>query len=94
MPAHTPGPWHLDPNGYVWAYGPEFPGKFKGSTHRESVCIANLQSNPNVGWDMNLIAAAPDLLAAGKAVAAAWESGDLAEAVRALSKAIERATGK
>jgi lipopolysaccharide biosynthesis regulator YciM len=40
-----------------------------------------------------LIAAAPDLLAAARAVLAAWEAGDLAAATRQLTDAIARAEG-
>lgn len=41
-----------------------------------------------------LFCAAPDLLAAGRAVLASWESGDLAGAVRALGAAIAKAEGR
>ncbi len=40
-----------------------------------------------------LEADAPDLLAAGKAVVAAWVSGDLAAAVRSLAAAIAKVDG-
>jgi hypothetical protein len=38
-----------------------------------------------------VMAAGPDLLEAGKKVLAAWESGDLAAAVRCLDLAVEKA---
>ncbi len=73
----TPGPWHLDPNGYVWAYGPEQPSKLlPGVTEKRSVTIANLQSNPNIRGDMSLIAAAPAMLAALRGILRVCEAGD------------------
>ena len=45
------------------------------------------------GEDTPLIAAAPDLLAAAHGVLEAWESGDLAGAVRDLNYAVRLAEG-
>ena len=42
----------------------------------------------------HLIASAPEMLEAGRAVIAAWESGDLAGAVRDLAAAIASAEGR
>jgi len=91
---HTPGPWsHANPNvagnmnvrgdgkDIACVYAPEWG--YDAPTNR-------LESAANA----RLIAAAPDLLEAGEAVIAAWESGDLAAAVHSLDAAIAKARGQ
>jgi len=86
-PKFTPGPWaakdaHID----VWTR------QVWTDEGHGSVMIATTG-----GFDKEanarLIAAAPELYAAGRAVVASWERGDLAGAVRSLAAAIAKAEG-
>lgn len=92
MANHTPGPWIVGD----WTNESD-DGKEGGTIESRYGGIARI-----IGWDnqdeetipnARLIAAAPELYTAGKEVIAAWEKGDLAAAVRSLSKAIAKAEG-
>jgi hypothetical protein len=85
--AHTPGPWKIDAGNWIW--GPDgFPiaacdqGAF--DHNRAGECCANA----------DLIAAAPELLAALQAVADYWAGGDAPADIDAqIRAAIARAGG-
>ena len=47
---HTPGPWHLNPRGWV--------------VQSTGDIVTRLECSNNKDWDARLIASAPDLLAA------------------------------
>jgi hypothetical protein len=82
MSEHTPGPW--------------IPSASRvNANNDESICwIAPLVGHDVCGdreiANARLIAAAPDLLAACRAVVERWESGDLAEATRMCAAAIAK----
>ena len=88
-PLHTPTPWVFDDTLKYHRYpvirrnGVVIAVLSQSSTMKPEVFAANAA----------LLEAAPDLLAAGQAVIAHWESGDLAESVRQLATAILKATG-
>lgn len=92
--AHTPGPWYFsaDRNGF-------YVGKaFNGEMTAVIAKLRRFRANPN--WEKEyvpnarLIAAAPKLLEACRAVVNAWESGDLAAAARLCASAVEKAEGR
>jgi hypothetical protein len=91
--AHTPGPWESswqfivapDPNGIQ----PDIYIAEIVETDDEGRAAAPEQQRANA----HLIAAAPELLEAAEEVIANWETGDLAQAVRALDAAIASAKG-
>ena len=91
-PAHTPGPWDYDMDFIV---APDPNGK------HPDIYIAEIADSDDEGrvasfeqQDANrwLIAAAPDLLAACTLIVERWERGNLAEAARACTAAILKAT--
>jgi hypothetical protein len=90
---HTPGPWTYQYSPYTSQDGHEIPA-FEVHSDSVKVCDTN-EDRPPIEQEANarLIAAAPDLLEAAEKVVAAWESGDLAAAVRQLNGAIELAKG-
>ena len=96
---HTPGPWHAD-HGWVNA-DPQH------SAGRECCVVAQIHSGPDCApaehadANAHVIAAAPDLLAAAKAVAALWAKHGLGDDDNestpvwdALQRAIARADGR
>lgn len=95
--AHTPGPWEWD--GPVWSYDSdnEAPWLIQSeSDHRVFVLMGSIRCNNKA--DARLIAAAPDLLHALKALLAettgpeeVWAEGSAVEHARA---AIAKATGE
>ena len=98
MSTHTPGPWVSngslitnENNRHValvlWRKSNGAVIKGAADMDRQAGTIGEHDANAQ------LIAAAPDLLAAGEAVLDAWEHGDLAAAVRTLSEAINKAKG-
>lgn len=88
-PMPTPGPWAI-------AEWPDAKGKFIIRTDAPDAkpFVAALVPFPSGLANAHLIAAAPDMLTAAKAVIARWESGDLAAAVRDLAAAIAKAEGR
>lgn len=96
MAQHTPGPWHRgEGNGEGAIFAREGRMRFEapGGTTLYPICsiVTGWKASEDEA-NARLIAAAPDMLAAGRAVVAAWERGDLAAAVRSLNAAIARAT--
>lgn len=94
---HTPGPW-------TWTKEPS-PTQpchvayvVRGETEFGNAIVSMVFANPELTvlseGNARLIAAAPDLLEAGRLVLARWESGDLAEAVRLLGAAAAKAEGR
>jgi hypothetical protein len=87
--AHTLGPWEDNGNGLIY-------GQCSGDDD-EAPFVADVCNDPNDYTEQEqangrLIAAAPELLAACRMVVERWERGDLAEAARACSAAITKAT--
>ncbi len=94
--SHTPGPWEIQYLGNgeseVLANGPD-------QDDAAGICIVAgglghvMEDNRDYESEANarLIAAAPELLAAGELVVERWCKGDLAEAVNLLNAAIEKA---
>jgi hypothetical protein len=89
---HTPGPWDCDLD-YIVAPDP--------NGRHPDIYIAEIAHSDDEGRvvsyeeqhaNRQLIAAAPDLLAACQMVINRWEQGDLAEAARACADAIAKAT--
>lgn len=86
---HTPQPWEKEviPNRI----------RFFGRLQATGIyLIAEVRTDHGGEMDRanaDLLFAAPDLLEAADKVLAAWESGDLATAVRELSAAVEKAKG-
>jgi hypothetical protein len=88
MTAHTPGPWQVDPT-------------YQSPSYVRAACAA-LVASTSWAWggkdlpaDANarLVAAAPALLEALRAVVAAAENGDEMTAINLAEAAIARATG-
>lgn len=66
--------------------------------HNEQGLVIDEETGRNVAVaydakDAVLLASAPDLLRAAKAVLAAWEAGDLAAAMRELADTVANAEG-
>lgn len=94
MNAHTSGPWHLRDDCIV-AVGSDDYGR------RETKYICCLNENPLLPFwaNGNLLAAAPDLLAAGRALLAANTHTDATEptwtaALKQMRAAIAKAEGR
>ena len=89
---HTPGPWYIDGMGNLQGAVAITAGKqIDGPEFQREELLAEVYGDAEDA-NARLIAAAPDLLAAGNAILAAWDKGDLAAAVRTLSAAITKAT--
>lgn len=89
---HTPGPWTVTTDsGMLFIIGNTPP--LVGGCRPPAVArvVKRIANWPETHANANLIANAPALLAAAKAVVSHWESGDLAAAVRDLSAAIAMA---
>jgi hypothetical protein len=79
--SNTKGPWKIGSNGASVKVV---------DAEDKAICMLT----PRKGaWNGDLIAAAPELLDAARAVIDAWESGDLAAAVRNLDSVVQKATG-
>lgn len=72
---HTPGPWHLSPDGYSILCGDEHDPEIIAWTDVNDVMM--IQDNRTVEANARLIAAAPELLEALKAIT------DMGEAIHA-----------
>jgi hypothetical protein len=90
---HTPGPWEvrhgsgIDFTIRTDDFGMICKGVFPS-------CDSETMDEHEMTWkaNANLIAAAPDLLEACKAIITNWENGNLAEAANMCRKAIQKAT--
>jgi hypothetical protein len=90
---HTPGPWKQD---WQFIVAPD-PNGIHADIYiaeiAEEDCDGRIASPEQQAANGQVIAAAPDLLAACRMIVARWERGDLAEAARACQAAVEVATG-
>lgn len=96
---HTPGPWDHE-GGWITAapkYGIGGDARVVAQIHSGPDCAPDTHADANA----HLIAAAPDLLAAAKAVAALWAEHGLGDddaqsepVWNALQRAITRAEGR
>ena len=87
---HTPGPWRLERSVEEWIEAPEC------GDDADIVCEAPWEGEASrKRWPANacLIAAAPDMLAALRAIVGAAEAG-FPEALQMARAAIAKATGK
>lgn len=82
---HTPGPWEIEKDTLTVIADGELVAMVAFHSKHSRV----LEDLGNA----SLIAAAPQLLKAAEGVIDAWNSGDLAAAVRVLSHAINKAKG-
>ena len=82
---HTPGPWHLNPRGWV--------------VQSTGDIVTRLECSNNKDWDARLIASAPELLAALECILKRYESAgvqcypEARREVIAARAAIAKATG-
>ena len=79
--SNTQGPWKIGSNGASVKVV---------DAEDKAICMLTPRKE---AWNGDLIAAAPELPDAARAVIDAWESGDLAAAVRNLDSVVQKATG-
>ena len=86
---HTPGPWWVDDDGFIAAgFGDDY------KTIAEPRCMESRGNEAEIDANAELIAAAPDILAALQAVADYWEGGDVpADIDTAMRAALKKAKG-
>lgn len=75
MSTHTPGPWGILKAGNQWAVAPvTAKGKPRDGRQTEDICMGSVLAD-NFLANARLIAAAPDLLAAARALVQIYEEG-------------------
>ena len=94
--SHTPGPWHTE---FGWVFAdPKYGVGGEGCTIAQLHGGADSAPHEDVEANTNLIAAAPDLLAACKALSAYAAQNDMPEALREIAmtalSAINKAEGR
>ena len=78
---HTPGPWWVDDDGFITAGSDDY------KIIAEPRCMEPHGNEAEIDANAELIAAAPDLLAALQAVADYWECGDVPADIDAAMRA-------
>jgi len=89
MSEHTPGPWEIQEQGEASVYVIMANGNWLLSFRHNGEQLDEKQKA-----NIKLMAAAPELLEACKAIVNNWESGDLAHAANKCANAIAKATGE
>ena len=91
---HTPGPWTIEGTGIL---NDPRNGASVGTTRIGTGGYGEIElidGTNEPDYNARLIAAAPELYDAARAVLDAWRGGDLAAAVRGLQSAVDKAEGK
>lgn len=94
MTQHTPGPWTPHEQGvhpYPFVCGPAEP-----TEHGEESFLVAYATGVNAEANVNLIAAAPDMLAALQNLVGEWPEGEgmkLGDRIQQARAAIDKATG-